>query len=544
MIQIKRALISVSDKTGLNDFARFLAGRGVDIISTGGTLKTLQEAGIKARAVEEVTGFPEIMDGRVKTLHPKIHGGLLSLRDKQSHLDAMKAQQIEGIDLLIVNLYPFASTIARDASFEDSIENIDIGGPAMLRAAAKNYRFCAAVTDPSDYSRLKEEIERAGGIPEKMSLNLARRVFHHTAEYDSLISQYLDQIEAVKFPDSLTIAFRKVQPMRYGENPHQEAAYYRPLIDIERERRTGGLWHQIQGKELSYNNMLDANAALMSALSLPGHGVVIVKHLNPCGVALASMDPALGIFGATPGQEGSANVQTFQGGMPEAFRLARACDPVSAFGGVIALTDLVDLETANLINENFAEVIIAPGYSPEALDAFSAKKNLRLLEIKRPERFLAPGMELRLNELGLLYEDMDHTYAPRSTWKVVTNRAPEAAELNALELAWRVVKHVKSNAIVFTNERSTLGIGAGQMSRVDSTEIAASKAKKAGLSLATSCVASDAFFPFRDGVDALARAGARAVIQPGGSVRDEEVIQACNEHGIAMVFTGMRHFRH
>ncbi|HMY44197.1 MAG TPA: bifunctional phosphoribosylaminoimidazolecarboxamide formyltransferase/IMP cyclohydrolase, partial [Leptospiraceae bacterium] len=241
---------------------------------------------------------------------------------------------------------------------------------------------------------------------------------------------------------------------------------------------------------------------------------------------------------------GSANVQTFQGGMPEAFRLARACDPVSAFGGVIALTDLVDLETANLINENFAEVIIAPGYSPEALDAFSAKKNLRLLEIKRPERFLAPGMELRLNELGLLYEDMDHTYAPRSTWKVVTNRAPEAAELNALELAWRVVKHVKSNAIVFTNERSTLGIGAGQMSRVDSTEIAASKAKKAGLSLATSCVASDAFFPFRDGVDALARAGARAVIQPGGSVRDEEVIQACNEHGIAMVFTGMRHFRH
>ncbi|MCE9596468.1 MAG: bifunctional phosphoribosylaminoimidazolecarboxamide formyltransferase/IMP cyclohydrolase [Spirochaetia bacterium] len=540
MIQVRRALISVSDKTGLNEFARFLASRDVEIISTGGTLKALREGGIPAKSVEDVTGFPEIMDGRVKTLHPKIHGGLLALRDNEGHVKAMKDQSITGIDLLIVNLYPFAATTARNAPFEEAIENIDIGGPAMLRAASKNYRFCAAVTDPGDYARIREEIENHGGIPEKMSLNLARTVFHHTSEYDSLISRYLDDVEKVKFPESLTVTFRKVQTMRYGENPHQEAAYYRPVSELEREKRDGSPWHQIQGKELSYNNLLDANAALLSALSLPGQGVVIVKHLNPCGAALAHFDPALGIYQG----KASGNGIDLPGGLAEAFRLARACDPVSAFGGVIALTAPVDAQTAELINENFAEVIIAPGYSPEALEKFASKKNLRLLEVARPAAFLAPGMELRLNELGLLFEDMDHQYVPAADWKVVTKRAPEPAELRALQLAWRLVKHVKSNAIVFTNERASLGIGAGQMSRLDSTEIAASKAKRAGLSLVGSSVASDAFFPFRDGLDALARAGAKAVAQPGGSVRDEEVIQACDEQGIAMVFTGMRHFRH
>jgi phosphoribosylaminoimidazolecarboxamide formyltransferase/IMP cyclohydrolase len=536
MIQIKRALISVSDKSGLNDFARFLASRNVEIVSTGGTLKALLDSGIPAKAVEELTGFPEIMDGRVKTLHPGIHGGLLGLRDQPSHVSAMEAHGIKGIDLLVVNLYPFAATVARGAEFEEVIENIDIGGPAMLRAASKNYRFCAPVTSPEDYAEIRAQIESSGGIAESLSLRLARRVFEHTAQYDSLIAAYLAEKEGHAFPESLTVSYKKVQSMRYGENPHQRAAYYRPVLELEIEKRTGGLWHQIQGKELSYNNMLDANAALLCALSLPGSGAVIVKHLNPCGVGLASFNPSLGL-GKTP-LEPSAPA------LAEAFRMARACDPVSAFGGVIAVNCLLDGLTARLIAENFAEVIIAPGFSAEALDELSAKKNLRLLEIRHPENILRPSREIRQIELGLLAQDMDHTYAPSTEWKVVTNRSPEAAELQALELAWRVVKHVKSNAIVFANGLTTLGIGAGQMSRVDSTQIAASKAAKAGISLAGSAVASDAFFPFRDGVDALAAAGAKAVIQPGGSVKDDEVIQACNEHGIAMVFTGMRHFRH
>lgn len=536
MIEIKRALISVSDKSGLNDFARFLAARGVEIISTGGTLKALLDSGIAARPVEEITGFPEIMDGRVKTLHPGIHGGLLGLRDQPSHTAAMQAHGITGIDLLVVNLYPFAATVARGAAFEEVIENIDIGGPAMLRAASKNYRFCAAVTSPDDYPEIRTMIETKGGLDESFSLRLARRVFEHTAQYDSLIASYLADKAGDSFPDSLTVSYKKVQPMRYGENPHQNAAYYRPVLELEIEKRTGSLWHQIQGKELSYNNMLDANAALLCALSLPGSGAVIVKHLNPCGVGLADFNAALGLSGSS--LEASAP------GLADAFLRARECDPVSAFGGVIAVNSLMDGPTAQLIAENFAEVIIAPGFSPEALDVLAAKKNLRLLEIRHPENILRPAREIRQIELGLLAQQMDHTYASSSQWKVVTNRSPDAAEMKALELAWRVVKHVKSNAIVFADSRSTLGIGAGQMSRVDSTQIAASKAAKAGISLVGSAVASDAFFPFRDGVDALAAAGAKAVVQPGGSVRDDEVIQACNEHGIAMVFTGMRHFRH
>lgn len=536
MIRIQRALISVSDKSGLNDFARYLSSKGVEIISTGGTLKALQESGIPARAVEEVTGFPEVMDGRVKTLHPSIHGGLLALRDQPAHVSAMETHGIKGIDLLVVNLYPFAATVARGAAFEEVVENIDIGGPAMLRAASKNYRFCAAVTSPDDYAEIRNQIDSTGGIDEGFSLRLARRVFEHTAQYDSLIAAYLAEKDNEAFPDSLTVSYRKVQNMRYGENPHQRAAYYRPVLELEIEKRAGTLWHQIQGKELSYNNMLDANAALLCALSLPGYGAVIVKHLNPCGVGLASFHSSMGL--------GLPSTATAPASLADAFRMARSCDPVSAFGGVIAVNGLLDGATAKLIAENFAEVVIASGFAPEALDELSSKKNLRLLEIRHPEQILKPAREIRQIELGLLAQDMDHIYVPSSEWKAVTTRKPEPAELQALELAWRVVKHVKSNAIVFANGLSTLGIGAGQMSRVDSTQIAAAKAAKAQISLTGSAVASDAFFPFRDGVDALAAAGAKAVVQPGGSVKDEEVIQACNEHGIAMLFTGMRHFRH
>lgn len=532
MIQIKRALLSVSDKTGLVDLARFLAERGVEILSTGGTLRALSEAGVKAIPIEQYTGFPEVMDGRVKTLHPKIHGGLLALLDNEEHRAAMQKHDIGSIDLLVVNLYPFAATVARDADFEETIENIDIGGPAMLRAAAKNYGFTVSVCDARDYPLLMEKIA-AGAVTPELSLEFARKTFNHTAAYDAMIAAYLNDRADDRFPERLTVTLEKVQPLRYGENPHQEAAFYRPAIELARERASGAsALQQIQGKELSFNNMLDFNAALRAALSLPRPGAVIVKHLNPCGVAVVERRDA--VIGA-PLKAGELN---------QAFLRARACDPVSAFGGIIALGAPCDADTAASIAENFAEVIVAPEFTPEALRIFSEKKNLRLIAVRRPERYLEKAMEARWILGGALYQDLDVRIAPRSEWKVVTERAPDAAALDALDLAWRVCKHVKSNAIVFCSDYATLGVGAGQMSRIDSVEIAASKAARAGLDLKGSVVASDAFFPFRDGLDALARAGARAVIQPGGSVRDSEVIDAANEHGIAMVFTGMRHFLH
>lgn len=542
MIQVKRALLSVSDKTGLTEFARFLAvDQKVEIISTGGTLRALQDAGVPAIAIEDYTGFPEIMDGRVKTLHPKIHGGLLALRDRPAHVKAMQDNEIPGIDLVCVNLYPFAATVAQpNVSFEDAIENIDIGGPTMLRAAAKNYGFTAVVSDPADYASIQKTIAEQGGISRELSLELARKVFNHTAAYDAMISGYLNDQAGDRFPERLTLTYEKSQSLRYGENPHQAASYYRPAMDVAREKHSGlaGI-EQLQGKELSYNNLLDFNAALRAVLSLPRPGAVIVKHLNPCGVAVVK-DPNA--------KHGSALAA---GALNDAFIRARACDPVSAFGGIIALAGAVDGAAANSIAENFAEVIVAPEFTKEALEIFATKKNLRLLRIADAERYLwedaartRTPREVRQILGGLLYQDLDVHIALRNEWKVVTTAQPDEATLRALDFAWRVCKHVKSNAIVFTAETETLAIGAGQMSRIDSVEIAASKAKKAGLELKGSVVASDAFFPFRDGLDALAMAGARAVIQPGGSVRDDEVIAAANEHGVTMVFTGMRHFLH
>ncbi len=523
MIEIKRALLSVSDKSGLEEFAKFLADRGVEIISTGGTLKKLKEAGINAIAIDEKTGFPEMMDGRLKTLHPKIHGGLLALLDNDSHVADMNKHGIESIDLVVVNLYPFASTIAGGSSFADAIENIDIGGPTMLRAAAKNYRFTVSVCNPSDYDAIKSEIEKNGGVSEESSLNYARAVFNHTASYDTVISSYLNEKAGDKFPETLNLSYQKVQPLRYGENPHQQAAFYRPVIDLAVEKVTGVHGAvQLQGKELSFNNMLDFSAALSSALALPGTGVVIVKHLNPCGAAIV--------------REGAD--------INEAFIRARDCDPVSAFGGVIAFAAKVDKKTAETITENFVEGVIAPEFTDEALQVFTAKKNVRVMRIDDPQRFTSAAMEVRQVVDGILYENLDNQYNSRADWKVVTDKQPDEETYRGLEFAWRLVKNVKSNAIVFTNADSSLGIGAGQMSRVDSVRIATIKAKNNGLSLENSIVASDAFFPFRDGVDVLAEAGARAIIQPGGSVRDQEVIDAANEHGLVMLFTGMRHFRH
>ena len=526
MIEVKRALLSVSDKTNLVPFAKRLQAKNIEILSTGGTLRALTECGVRARAIEDFTGFPEIMDGRVKTLHPKIHGGLLALRDRPEHVEAMRANDIQGIDLLVVNLYPFAATIARpNVSFEEAIENIDIGGPAMLRAAAKNHGFTAVVCDPADYDLIAGTIESEGGLPSELRLELSRKVFNHTAAYDAMIAAYLNDRAGIKLPDQLTLTYRKVQDLRYGENPHQNAAFYRNRLDLEKEALSGRpAIVQLQGKELSFNNLLDAGAALRTVHSLPRDGAVIIKHLNPCGVAVV--------------RDQSPEA------LDDAFRRARACDPVSAFGGIIAVQSELDEKTARSIAENFAEVIVAPSFSAGALAVFAEKKNLRLLCVPDPEAFLKDVHEIRAVPGGVLYQEFDASVADRATWQYPTRLKPDEATQQALDFAWRVCKCVKSNAIVFASGDATLGIGAGQMSRIDSVEIAASKAKKAGLELKGSVAASDAFFPFRDGLDAIAAAGARAVIQPGGSVRDEEVIAAADEQGIAMVFTGMRHFLH
>lgn len=520
MIQVKRALLSVSDKTGIVDLARFLSQRGVELISTGGTMKTLREAGLTVRSIDDLTGFPEMMDGRVKTLHPMVHGALLGRLDNPEHVEAMKKHGIEKIDLVVINLYPFAKTVVSGADAGDCIENIDIGGPSMLRSAAKNYPFTAVICDPADYALLMKEMEEKGGIDAATSRRFAAKVFNQTASYDALIADWFNEQIGEEEPAILTRTFEKVMPLRYGENPHQKAAYYRPVLDVARRPELREGFQQIQGRELSFNNLLDMSAAFQCALSLPGEGVVIVKHLNPCGAA------------------------SHPESIAEAFVEARRCDPVSAFGGIIAVNGPVDEKTARLINEQFAECVIALSYTEAALAVFAEKKNLRVIRIDDSQRFLKPRKEFRQVMDGMLYEDMDVGYSDRSAWTVPTKRYPTEEEWRGLNFAWRLVKYVKSNAIVFTNERASLGIGAGQMSRVDAAEIAVMKAARNQLDLTGSCVASDAFFPFRDGLDVVAKAGATAVIQPGGSVRDEEVIAAADEHGIAMVFTGMRHFRH
>ncbi len=517
-IKIRRALLSVSDKTGIVDFAKTLLTHGAQILSTGGTAQLLKLNGVVVTEVADYTGFPEMMEGRVKTLHPKVHGGILARRDKPDHVRAMEEHDIPPIDMVVVNLYPFARTVANPrCTMEEAIENIDIGGPAMVRAAAKNHAFVAVVTDPADYAGLVAKMKAGGGaLALEDRYALAAKAFSHTAEYDGMISNWLTAHEAEgqarEFPDRLNFQFRLAQSLRYGENPHQSAAFY-----VERDPPAGTLatFRQLQGKELSYNNIADADAAWECCRSFEVTACVIVKHANPCGVAVAE----------TP---------------LDAYRNAFLTDPTSAFGGIIAFNRAVDAATAEAVAKQFVEVVIAPGYDALARKVFAAKQNVRLLEIA-PERG-ANRLDLKRVGGGLLVQTADEFDV--AELRIVTKREPTKAEMNDLVFAFRVARFVKSNAIVFCKGGMTLGVGAGQMSRVDSTRIAAIKAKNAGLSLRRSVAASDAFFPFRDGLDVVANAGATAVIQPGGSLRDREVIAAADEHGIAMVFTGMRHFRH
>ena len=523
---IRRALLSVSNKEGLLDFAHDLARRGVTILSTGGTAKLLRADGIDAVDVSSVTGFPEIMGGRVKTLHPLIHGGLLGRRGLDDAV--MKEHGIEPIDLVVVNLYPFAATIARPGcTFEDAVENIDIGGPAMVRASAKNHDRVAVVVDPLDYGAVLAEIDRdsGGGVSAATRLRLATKAFTHTAQYDAMVASYLVQhgsrsngngASVADFPDLLPLQFRKRLDLRYGENPHQQAAFY---VAADAQGASVGSASQLQGKDLSFNNLADADTALECVRQFDEPACVIVKHANPCGVAVAAT-------------------------IREAYDRAYRTDPTSAFGGIIAFNQPLDFETAAAILERqFVEVIVAPAVSPEAREACAKKENVRLL-VTGPLTPSNSRVELRSVNGGLLLQNRDVGMVAAADLDVVTRRAPDARELDDLLFAWQVCKYVKSNAIVFVKDRMTVGVGAGQMSRVYSTRIAATKARDEGLDPAGSVMASDAFFPFRDGLDAAAEHGIRAVIQPGGSKRDAEVIAAADEHGISMVFTGMRHFRH
>ncbi|MFT3817126.1 MAG: bifunctional phosphoribosylaminoimidazolecarboxamide formyltransferase/IMP cyclohydrolase [Rubrivivax sp.] len=522
------ALLSVSDKTGVVDFARALDALDVQLLSTGGTARLLADAGLKVTEVAEVTGFPEMLDGRVKTLHPRVHGGLLARRDSAAHMAALKEHGIATIDLLVVNLYPFAQATARpDCTLEDAIENIDIGGPAMLRAAAKNWPDVAVLIDPADYAPVLAEL-RAGAITRRTRFGLARKVYAHTAAYDGMIANYLGalaegaegNVAAVPareaFPAVYTLQLHKTQDMRYGENPHQAAAFYRE------GRPAAGLlagWTQLQGKELSYNNIADADAAWECVRSFDSAACVIVKHANPCGVAV----------GAT---------------LVEAYAKAWKTDPTSAYGGILAFNRPLDAATALQIGDNkqFVEVLIAPAVLPEAREVLASKRNLRLLEV--PAGDAANALDFKRVGGGMLLQTPDTKNVARGELRVVTRKAPTEAQLDDLLFAWKVAKFVKSNAIVFCAGGMTLGVGAGQMSRVDSARIARIKATNAGLPLAGAAVASDAFFPFRDGLDVVIDEGAACVIQPGGSMRDDEVIAAADERGVAMVFTGTRHFRH
>jgi phosphoribosylaminoimidazolecarboxamide formyltransferase/IMP cyclohydrolase len=519
MQRVKQALISVSDKDGVVDLAMQLRALGVSLLSTGGTAKLLQQAGVEVTEVSDYTGFPEMLDGRVKTLHPKVHGGLLARRDLPEHMKALQDHGIGTIDLLVVNLYPFQQTISRlDCTLHEAIENIDIGGPAMLRAAAKNHGGVAVVVDPHDYRRVLADIREHGSVSDSLRFELARKVFAHTAQYDGAIANYLGGIRADgthdAHPQTLTLQFERVQSMRYGENPHQGAAFYR---DIDPAQGALAHYRQLQGKELSYNNIADSDAAWECVKSFDEPACVIVKHANPCGVAVAD-------------------------DISQAYARAFATDPTSAFGGIIALNRPLDGPSAEQIARQFVEVLIAPAFDDAARKIFASKQNVRLLEI--PLSRHTNRIDLKRVGGGLLVQSPDEHRLDATDLKVVTARAPTPAQLSDLLFAWRVAKFVKSNAIVFCADRRTLGVGAGQMSRIDSARIASIKAEHASLTLKGSVVASDAFFPFRDGLDVVVDAGATAVIQPGGSMRDDEVIAAANERGVAMVFTGIRHFRH
>ena len=524
--RVTRALLSVSDKSGLIEFARALAGHGIDLVSTGGTAKAIAAAGLKVTDVSELTGFPEMMDGRVKTLHPKVHGGLLAIRDNAEHSQSMKDHGIAPIDLLVVNLYPFESTVENGAGFEDCIENIDIGGPAMIRAAAKNHDDVAVVVEPQDYQAVLDELAaHKGATTLTLRRRLAAKAYARTAAYDAAISNWFAVQLKTDAPDYRAIGGRLIQALRYGENPHQQAAFYRTP-----DQRPGvATARQLQGKELSYNNINDTDAAYECIAEFDAErtaACVIVKHANPCGVAEAA-------------------------DLVSAYRKALACDSTSASGGIVAVNRMLDADAARAITELFTEVIVAPDATDEAIAIVAARRNLRLLlagELPDPR---ASGLIYKTVAGGLLVQSRDNAVVDDLTLKTVTKRSPTEAEIRDLKFAFRVAKHVKSNTIVYAKDLATVGIGAGQMSRVDSARIAARKAQDAAheLKLAApmtkgSVVASDAFFPFTDGLLVAIEAGATAVIQPGGSIRDGEIIKAADEHGIAMVFTGVRHFRH
>ncbi len=516
MGKLNHALISVSDKTGVVEFAAGLVELGATILSTGGTAGAVRAAGVPVTEVSAHTGSPEILGGRVKTLHPRIHGGLLGRRGRAEDVRQMQEQGIEPIDVVVVNLYPFESTIAKpDCTFEEAVENIDIGGPSMLRSAAKNHQDVVVVVDPDDYGRVLEAL-RSGTVSLSLRRELARKVFRHTSRYDGLIADYLDRPDdtAEKFPASLSMTYERAEILRYGENPHQEGAFYREISSTEPSISLG---RQLHGKAMSYNNYLDANSALELAKEFTDVAVVIIKHNNPCGVAL----------GATP---------------VETYRKARETDPVSAFGGVIACNRPVDLDMAREVTSTFVEVLIAPAFTDEALAELQRKKDLRLLTVGSLESPTREGFDLKKLVGGLILQDRDlGALADVKTLAVPTKRKPTDDEYAACAFAWKVCKHVKSNAIVFANASQTVGVGAGQMSRVDSVKLAE---MKANLPIKGCVMASDAFFPFRDGLDAAVKAGVTAVIQPGGSIRDEEVVKAADEQDVAMVLTGMRHFRH
>jgi phosphoribosylaminoimidazolecarboxamide formyltransferase / IMP cyclohydrolase len=509
----KRALISVSDKNGISDFAKELVSLGFEIISTGGTKKALQEQGIPVLGVSDVTGFPEILEGRVKTLNPFIHGGLLAKHDDEQHQNQLDEHNIDPIQVVCVNLYPFQQTIAKpDVTTEDAIENIDIGGPTMLRASAKNHQYVTVVVDPADYSKVIEELKADGKTTLETRRKLAAKVFRHTAAYDALIAEYMTELAQEETPETLTVTYELKQHLRYGENPHQKAAFYKKPLGSTFSIANA---QQLHGKELSYNNINDADAALQIVKEFTEPAAVAVKHMNPCGIGTGT--------------------NSFT-----AFEKAFAADPVSIFGGIIAFNREVDAETAGKLREIFLEIIIAPSFTEEALSILTSKKNLRLLTIPFSEA-KKPEMKLTTIEGGLLAQEQDIYTLENATISVPTKRQPTEQEWSALKLGWKVVKHVKSNAIVVTKEDMTIGIGAGQMNRVGAAEIAL---KQAGEKAAGAALASDAFFPMDDTVEAAAKAGITAIIQPGGSIRDEDSIKKADEYGIAMVFTGVRHFKH
>lgn len=515
-MSIKRALVSVSDKTGIVDFCRELSNLGVEIISTGGTSSLLSKEGIPVIGISDVTGFPEIMDGRVKTLHPAVHSGLLAVRDNEEHQKQMKDLGLDYIDLVVVNLYPFQETIAKpDVSYEDAIENIDIGGPTMLRSAAKNHAFVSVVVDANDYSQVLAEVREQGDTTLETRKQLAAKVFRHTASYDALISDYLSNVNGDPLPERYTVTYEKIQDLRYGENPHQQAAFYRKPLAPQGTLTTA---EQLHGKELSYNNINDANAALQIVKEFEEPAVVAVKHMNPCGVGTGES-------------------------IYQAYMKAYSADPTSIFGGIVAANRIIDADTAAKLSEIFLEIVLAPDFTEEALEILTKKKNIRLLKMgelssakERTSQFVVTSIDG-----GMVVQQSDVHSVDADDLQVVTDRAPSEEELKQLLFGWKVVKHVKSNAIVLASDNMTVGVGAGQMNRVGAAKIAleqaADKAKGAVL-------ASDAFFPMGDTVELAAKHGVTAIIQPGGSIKDEESIKAANENGIAMVFTGVRHFKH